>query len=309
MTRPVRRPPTELKRGPLAWASHGAAWPHREHSFCVHAAELEWHVQEFGAESAPVALLVHGTGAATHSWRAVAPLLARSFRVLVPDLPGHGFTTTLPPDRWSLPGVASALEGLLRALQVAPALLVGHSAGGAVCARVALDARTPPLVVGVNAALVPWDGPVSTLFAPLAKVLAATPLLPQLFAWRAGDRRVVERLIGNTGSKLDPEGVAAYARLVRAPGHVAGALSMMANWDLRGLRRELPRLGAKLMLVAAAQDRTVPPEESRRIAAEVPGARYVEMPGLGHLAHEEAPTEFVRIVEEFVQASGVEVSR
>lgn len=299
MTRDPRRPPTELKRGPLAWSGHRANWPHRDRSACVHAGGLEWHVQEFGDASHPVALLVHGTGAASHSWRAVAPLLARRWRVIVPDLPGHGFTTTLPGERWSLSGVASALESLLRALHATPTLLVGHSAGAAIAARVALDARTPPHVVGVNAALLPWDGPVSALFSPLAKLLAATPLVPSLFAWRAGDRRVVERLIGNTGSKLDADGVATYARLVRAPGHVAGALSMMANWDLKPLRRELPRLGARLLLVAGANDRTVPPEESRRIAREVTGARYVEMPGLGHLAHEEAPAAFVRIVADF----------
>lgn len=305
MTRDPHRPPTELKRGPLAWSGHGANWPHRERSTCVHAGGLEWHVQEFGDPSHPVALLLHGTGAASHSWRAVAPLLARRWRVVVPDLPGHGFTTTLPSGQWSLPGVASALAALLRALHATPVLLVGHSAGGAIAARLALDARTPPQVVGVNAALLPWDGPVSTLFAPLAKLLAATPLVPSLFAWRAGDRRVVERLIGNTGSRLDAEGVAAYARLVRAPGHVAGALSMMANWDLRPLRRDLPRLGKRLLLVTGAHDRTVPPEESRRIAAEVPGARYVEMPGLGHLAHEEAPAEFARIVEGFAGDRGL----
>ena len=51
---------------------------------------IRWHVQRMGA--GPALLLLHGTGAATHSWRALAPLLAEHFTVVAPDLPGHGFT-------------------------------------------------------------------------------------------------------------------------------------------------------------------------------------------------------------------------
>ena len=55
-------------------------------------AGLRWHVQMMG--TGPQVLLLHGAGAATHSWRDVAPLLARDFTVIAPDLPGHGFTDT-----------------------------------------------------------------------------------------------------------------------------------------------------------------------------------------------------------------------
>jgi magnesium chelatase accessory protein len=60
----------------------------------------------------PTVLLLHGTGASTHSWRALAPLLARRCTVVALDLPGHGFTgTPAEAEGFSLPAVASGISG------------------------------------------------------------------------------------------------------------------------------------------------------------------------------------------------------
>ena len=89
------------------WAVDGRDWPNRAQSRFVTAGRLRWHVQVFGAEEAPMLLLLHGTGAATHSWRAVAPLLAADFRVVAIDLPGHGFTTGRPMGGLSMSAMAT----------------------------------------------------------------------------------------------------------------------------------------------------------------------------------------------------------
>ena len=107
----------------------GADWPNRDASRFVEVGGLRWHVQLMGA--GPTLLLVHGAGAATHSWRALMPLLARRFRVIAPDLPGHGFSDPLKARELSLPGMARALGALLRAMDVSPRVVVGHSAGAA----------------------------------------------------------------------------------------------------------------------------------------------------------------------------------
>ncbi len=73
---------------------------------------IRWHVQRMG--EGPPLLLIHGTGAATHSWRGLMPMLARHFTVIAPDLPGHGFTQSPPAHRLSLPGMASDLSQLLQ---------------------------------------------------------------------------------------------------------------------------------------------------------------------------------------------------
>jgi magnesium chelatase accessory protein len=279
----------------LIWSRDGLDWPNRAASSFVEAAGMRWHVQRMG--QGPVLLLLHGTGAATHSWRALMPMLALHFDVVALDLPGHGFTSSPPPQRLTLADMAADVAQLLTRLAVAPTLAVGHSAGAAILVRMCLDGRiAPDALISLNGALLPFDGAARHLFAPLARLLAMNALVPWLFARQAGRPGAVERLIGNTGSTIDPQGIACYRKLVRSPRHVAAALRMMANWDLASLLRALPSLKTKLILVSAANDRAVPPAVATSVGAVVPGAAVVRMPALGHLAHEEAPQDVAWLI-------------
>jgi magnesium chelatase accessory protein len=292
----------------LAWERDGRHWPHRDRSQFVEAAGLRWHVQRFDAAAgAPLVLLIHGTGASTHSWRDVAPLLvADGLSVLAFDLPGHAFTgmpaggTGSP--QFSLPGMAAAIAALLATLGVSPQLVVGHSAGAALAVRMVLDGQLQPrAVVGLNAALLAWRGLPGQLFSPIARLMASGPLVPRLFAWRAADPGVVRRLLDGTGSTLDAAGVDLYARLVRNPGHAQGALAMMARWDLATLESGLPALRTPLHLVVGSRDRTVAPDQASRVLRLLdPGAVHSlsVLKGLGHLAHEEAPARTVELLLE-----------
>src|SRR3569833_51424 len=110
----------------LDWNVDGRDWPNRDASRFVAAGGVRWHVQVTG--QGPVALLAHGTGAATHSWRDLAPLLARRFTVVAHDLPGHGFTATPPRRRLSLPEMAHDLAALCAKLDVKPHIAICRSA-------------------------------------------------------------------------------------------------------------------------------------------------------------------------------------
>ena len=278
-----------------------ADWPMREASRFVQAGAQRWHVQRLGTPGRPVLLLVHGTGASTHTWRGLVPALAPHFDLVAPDLPGHALTPRADGEGMSLPGMARALRGLVEAMGIAPALLVGHSAGAAIAVRLALDGLpSVRAVVGLNSALLPLGGLAGRLFSPMARVMARSRVVPALFAWRASHPAVVQRLIDSTGSLLDADGLEMYRRLVADPAHAAGALAMMASWDLRALARDLPRLRVPLHLVVGSNDRTLAPEESRRAQAMVPGATFVALPGLGHLAHEERPQ---RVADELLGAA------
>jgi len=129
--------------------------------------------------------------------------------------------------------------------------------------------------------------------------------VPRLFAWRGRDPAAVHRLIAGTGSKIDPEGEHLYGKLVASPGHVAAALQMMANWDLRPLVRDLPQLRSELLLVAASNDRAIPPDVARRVCQLLPKAKIETIAGFGHLAHEEAPEDVVAIIVKAVAESGL----
>lgn len=284
----------------LVWSSNGADWPNRESSAFVEAAGLRWHVQTMG--EGPPLLLLHGTGAATHSWRGLLPLLARHFTVIAPDLSGHGFTQSPPPHRLSLPGMAADIAALLGKLNVKPQVVVGHSAGAAILARMCLDGKIAPrLLVSLNGAFLPFGGVASHLFSPLAKMLVLNPLVPRVFAWQASQAGAVERLLGNTGSTIDPQGIVLYRKLVRSPAHVAAALRMMANWKLEPLLHDLPRLAPMLVLVTAANDRSIPPAVAQQVREILPDAAIERLPGLGHLAHEERPDLVAQLVIQYAQ--------
>ncbi len=276
-----------LRRRRLDWDRDGADWPQRDHSRFVSAAGLTWHVQQMGR--GPVMLLIHGTAASTHSWRDLMPGLATQFTVIAADLPGHGFTSMPPSRRLSLRGMAAALSALLQELEAEPAVVVGHSAGAPIAARLCLDGKiAPSLLVSINGAWLPFPGSSGLLFPLLARVLFVNPLTPRLFAALA-DRRAVSRLITQTGSQLNEEGTALYHRLLRNPVHVSGALGMMANWELEALNRALPKLTQKLLLIVGEEDLAIPPSSAEEIRDRVPKAEIQRLPGLGHLAHEENP--------------------
>jgi magnesium chelatase accessory protein len=291
----------------LDWARDGRDWPNRDASRFVEAGGLRWHVQAFGPASpgASVLLLLHGTGAATHSWRTLAPRLAQSWRVVAPDLPGHGFTAMPPSEGLSLPGMAAAVAALLDALGAAPALIVGHSAGAAVGARIVLDGRCAPRgLVGLAPALLPLPGLPGQLFAPAARWLGGMPLAPRMFARLGASPAVLERLLRGTGSSIGEDGQRGYAMLVANPGHVAGAIGMMARWDLHPLERDLARLAVPLLAILGGRDTTLPPDEAQRVQRRVPGAIVETLAGLGHLAHEERPDLVAARIEAFAARIG-----
>jgi magnesium chelatase accessory protein len=284
-----------------AWNPDETDWPHHAASRFVMVDGLKVHVQVMG--SGPDLLLIHGTGASTHSWRHVMPALARRFRVIVPDLPGHGFTQAPGYGGLSLPGMSAMLTGLLDVLDASPKAVVGHSAGAAIAITMAAARMISPAnLIGINAALKPFGGPAAQIFPTMAKLLFVNPIMPRLFAWRAQDESAVQRLIDGTGSRLDAEGLSLYRRLFANPEHVAATLGMMANWDLSSIDAAIAGLSCRLTLFVGERDKTVSPEEARQLRKRHPAIALVSLPGLGHLAHEEQPdlivSHLMRIIED-----------
>ncbi|MEM9145142.1 MAG: alpha/beta fold hydrolase BchO [Pseudomonadota bacterium] len=284
------------------WARDGRDWPHRDSSRFVRADGLEWHVQIMG--DGPTALLLHGAGAASHSWRGLAPLLAQHFRVVVPDLPGHGFTSMPPDPGLALPSVARRMSGLMSTLGLTTFLGIGHSAGAAVLLQMALDGRSvPDKVVAINPALSPFRGLPGLVLPAMARALHWNPLAAHLIAVAAIDPNTVPALIRGVGSRIEPLGMRHYTRLLRSAGHVAGTVGMMASWTLDGLWAALPSLSLPVLVVSGARDRAVPPRLAREATLRFPAAKCVELPDLGHLAHEEDPQALADLVLRFAGVS------
>ncbi len=270
----------------LDWDRDGRDWPHRSASRFVSTAGIGWHVQEMGPADAPVLLLLHGTGASSHSWRHLLPLLSGAYRIVAPDLPCHGFSR---PHGWpdlSLNGMTGAIQSLIAVLGIAPTAIIGHSAGAAIAVSLGAKpaVKTRPLVVGINSAVRPIRG--EQILSPLAKALFAAPLSASLFALVARRGWFADNLLTATGSPLDKAGAALYRRLLTSSGHVRGALGMMAAWDLTRFDALLSALPQPPVLIAAKDDPMVPCDDSRHAASIARGASLTLVDRGGHLLHE-----------------------
>jgi len=102
----------------------------------------------------PALILLHGLGADRLLWNAVATLLATKFRVIVPDLRGHGSTPAPSGSQLTLPELGADVLRLLDQKQITSAHIVGHSSGGFLAIRIALDhpERVRSLIVVSGAA-------------------------------------------------------------------------------------------------------------------------------------------------------------
>ena len=287
--------------GRLDWEREGRAWPNREASRFLQAGGVRWHVQVMG--SGPVMLLIHGTGASTHSWRDCAPLLAKDYTVVVPDLPGHGFSIATKQSQLSLPGMARGLAELIKALELPPVFVAGHSAGAAVGLRMILDGQiAPKVMISVNGAIMPFTGLPAVVFPPLAKLLFMNPMASWVATRIAAGPDAVDRTLQGTGSRLDARGLGLYTTLFRNRRHVEATLGMMARWNLAPFAHDLPKLKVPLVLIVAGNDLAVPPSRAMAVTKYIPQAKIMTVPGLGHLAHEEDPAQFARLISSVAKA-------
>jgi len=273
----------------MDWAEHRADWPLAEHSQFVQAGGIHWHVQRLG--QGPALLLLHGTGSGSFSWRGLMPSLARHFTVVAPDLPGHVFTSRGPPGALSLPGMSEGLRALMLQMNLTPTVIVGHSAGAAIAAHMALhhSRMAQCTLIGLNPAWLPLPGLATWVFGPAAKLAALNPLSAWASAKMAAKPGAVAQWLTRTGSTLDAQGVALYTRVLSDAGHVHGVLSMMAAWRLKPLAERLHQLRNPVFMGIGTQDQTVPPVLADEACQRLPQAQKWLQPGLGHLAHEQDP--------------------
>ncbi|WP_411291845.1 alpha/beta fold hydrolase BchO [Sphingorhabdus sp.] len=287
------------------WASDGKDWPNRESSSFVRAGGYHWHVQHMGlgAADAPLCLLIHGTGAATHSWRALMPLLAKQYRVVAMDLPGHGFTKSGVTGNVTLAGMAASLAALLDEQGCTPDLIVGHSAGVAIAAQLMLDKRWSVPLVGFAPALMPFPGLAARIFPSLAIMLFTNPFVSIIFSRMAqAPGQTAKFLARSTGSKIDAEGAKFYTRLFSKSGHCDGAIRMMANWRLEALGARLGEVTSPVLLIHPSKDAAIPKSAVTDAARLLPNCEVLDMQGFGHLAHEEDPEQAKEIVTVFAKA-------
>ncbi len=268
--------------------------------------ELTVHYKEMGAGQ-PVFILLHGFGASAFSWREVMEPFSELGRVIAYDRPAFGLTSRPMPGQWqgenpySPESQAAIVIGLMDALGVEKAYLVGNSAGGTVSVYTALTypERVSGLIL-VDAAIYTgggspaWARPL--LVTPQMRHLG--PLLARQIA-TSGDDFI--RTAFHDPSLVTPEVLAGYRKPLRAHNWDRALWELTAASRPLGLAERLAELTLPVLVITGDDDRIVPTEESICLGSEIPGARLVIIPNAGHLPHEEKPAEFMQSVRQFLE--------
>ncbi|MXQ09752.1 alpha/beta fold hydrolase [Alphaproteobacteria bacterium GH1-50] len=267
----------------------------------------DWLVIDEGEGKAETLLFLHGAGSSASSMEGMMRDLSGRYRVIAPDLPGHGSTRAGRRDRFGLKSMAEDCATLVETLGADIAGIVGHSAGAAIA--LALDARlTPRGHVLINPALEPFKGVSAWLFPGMARALSALPFASAGLSLGLGRPAAVTQLLLANGATPSDELVDRYRALAGSSRHIDGTLSMMAQWDLT---RDLPPLAGirtPVLLLSGENDPTVPTGSVRRAAGELPHGEFRAIPG-GHLVQEENPGFIAETVEAFLDTLDADRAR
>ncbi len=259
---------------------------------------VRWEVRARGA-GRPL-LLLHGfTGRGT-AWGAHAAALARAFRVITVDLPGHGRSGTGTPGQVTVERTADDLAAILRQTGAIPANVLGYSLGARIALRLAI--AHPSVVRRL------------VLESPSAGLRTE--------AERAMRRRADEEL----ATRLEADGVDAFVaewerqpvfasqaslpaaraarlRAIRLANRPAGLVASLRGAGQGAMEPLFDRLGsieAPTLVVAGALDERGRPR-AEEVARGISGARLAIIDRSGHTPHEEQPRAFRRIALDFLQ--------
>jgi 3-oxoadipate enol-lactonase len=253
-----------------------------------------------GDPGAPALVFLHGIGGAARGWRNQLDAFGDRYHANAWDMPGYG--SSAPLERVSIPTLAGALKDFLHQVGATKPCLVGHSIGGMIVQQLLVqqpDIAGAVVLAQTSPAFGRPDGDWQKTFiearlGPLDRGETMASLAPSL----------VKELIGDDP---DPRGVELARDCMAAVPAAAYRASMLAliGFDLRGA---LKNIAVPTLLLSGAKDNNAPAPMMAKMATYIPGARYVELEGVGHLANMERPTAFNAALERFLNTTGTTTS-
>ena len=250
-------------------------------------------------------LLLHGMAGSSQTWRSVIRPLSRKYRVIAPDLLGHG-SSAKPRSDYSLGAFAVLLRDLLDELGVARATVVGHSLGGGVAMQFVYQHPDycERLVLIGSGGLGPDVGwTLRLLSAPGAELIM--PIIAPQPVLTAGEK--VRSWFAKMGIESPRGGEIwnAYSSFSDAETRQAFLRTLRSVVDYRGqavsaLNRLNVRADMPIMAIWGEQDAIIPVQHAYAALEARPDARVEVMPGVGHFPQVERPTEVVDLIDDFI---------
>ena len=253
--------------------------------------ELRVNYEESGVGDTIV--LLHGLGSCEQDWLLQMPVFSERFHVVTPDLCGHG-QSAKPRGRVSVAHLAGDVIGLLDALNVTRAHVVGLSLGGCVAQQMALDepCRVRSLTLVNTFARFDPGGPGNAI--PLALRMAVLGML----GLPAQARFVAARLFPKP-EQAQFRAMAAERIAANDPATYRRLLQAIRAFDVTG---RLGEIACPTLVIAGDRDTTVPLRAKRLLAERIPGARFELIADSGHATPIDQPDVFNRLMLGFVES-------
>jgi pimeloyl-ACP methyl ester carboxylesterase len=277
----------------------------------VHMSELKYlqlhgdRVAYRDAGSGETLLLIHGMAGSSDTWRAVIPQLAKNYRVVAPDLLGHG-QSDKPRGDYSLGAFAVWLRDLLDELGVTRATIVGQSLGGGVAMQFVYQHPDycQRLVLISSGGLGPDVGwTLRLLSAPGAELIL--PVIAPAPVLRVGNKLRSWFASAGIQSPRGGEMWSAYSSLADSPTRQAFLRTLRSVVDYRGqavsalnrlhLTSQLPT-----MAIWGDADQIIPVSHAYAAQAARPANRLEVLAGVGHFPQVERPTEVADLIDDFI---------
>ncbi|WP_327677034.1 alpha/beta fold hydrolase [Streptomyces sp. NBC_00467] len=258
--------------------------------------DVRW--DRLGPPGRPPVVLLHGTPFSSYVWRAVARSLARRHQVFVWDMPGYGTSEKAAGQDVSLAAQGRVFTELLAHWGLEEPLVVAHDFGGAVSLRAHLlhGARYRALALVDPVALAPWGSPFFRLVGEHSEVFEQLPpalhhALVREYVTSASSPglhsavldRLVEPWLGDLGQS------AFYRQIAQADQLYTDEVQ-----DRYG------EIGIPTLVCWGRDDTWIPMAKGQELAARIPGARFEQIAGAGHLVQEDAPAELTAALLDFL---------
>jgi pimeloyl-ACP methyl ester carboxylesterase len=279
-------------------------------AFEAHEVDLHGHRAVYRvAGSGPTVVLIHGMINSSRHWEAVATRLAGSYRIVAPDLIGHGDAAT-PRGDYSLGAHAAGIRDLLTAIGVERATIVGHSLGGGVAMQFfyQFPQRTERLVLISSGGLGHEVSPLLRGAAlPGSAALLRIATRPGLVGAIAGAGGRLRARGNSTGIYL--QAVArALGPLQEAGSRRAFLQTLRSVIDVQGqrvsARDRLYLLGdMPTLIVWGERDRTIPIAHGLEAAGAIPNCRFETLPKAAHFPNLEDPEALAAVLRDFLETT------
>ncbi len=260
------------------------------------------------AGDGPTLLLIHGMAGSSATWQALVPQLSKKFRVIAPDLLGHGMSSK-PRGDYSLGAFAVFLRDLLDELGVDRATVIGQSLGGGIAMQFAHQHRD----YCERLALI-GSGGLGPDLSPLLRMLSAPgaefvlPIVAPQPVLNLGDK--IGSWLTSAGIQSPRAGQMwhAYSSLSDAQTRRAFLRTLRSVVDYRGqavsaLNKLHVAQGLPTVLIWGENDRIIPVAHAYAAHDAVPGSRLEVLEGVGHFPHVEAPMAVADILETFIAST------